>query len=89
MNIPASNSARTALKPTSWLIFRRTFVLTALALGSLALSFPVWVVLPPADAGYAGFNTAEGDDALFVSTALFCNSARFFLLERSEDNRNK
>ena len=87
MNIPASNSARTALKPTSWWIFRRAFVLTALALASLALSSPVRVVLPPADAGYAGVSTAEGSSYPLHSFAI--PIAFFFWKEVKTTETNK
>src|SRR5947208_430719 len=43
----------------------RAFLLIPFALACFALSPTVRAVDPPPDGGYPGFNTAEGDDALF------------------------
>src|SRR5947199_148288 len=43
----------------------RAFLLIPCALACFALSPTVRAVDPPSDGGYPGFNTAEGDDALF------------------------
>src|SRR6266511_4729288 len=50
-----------------------TFTAILLTLGFLALSPIARAVDPPPDGGYPGFNTAEGDNALFsldVTTAI-------------------
>src|SRR5207249_4722848 len=43
----------------------RAFLLIPFALDCFELSTTVRAVDPPPDGGYPGFNTAEGDDALF------------------------
>jgi Chaperone of endosialidase len=45
-------------------LLRSSFILIALALGSLALAERVQAVNPPPDGGYPGQNTAEGQNAL-------------------------
>ena len=47
----------------------------ALALAWFALSPPAQAVTPPPDGGYPGFNTAEGDNALFSLTTGTNNTA--------------
>ena len=65
---------RHLLRHSPW---RRGILLIALVLASFALSPIARAVDPPPDGGYPGFNTAEGDNALFsldVTTA-FGNTA--------------
>ena len=47
---------------------RPCFILTAIALGFFALPQRTQAVSPPPDGGYPGFNTAEGQKALFGLT---------------------
>ena len=54
--------------------WRCGFILLALGL-SLALVPAARAVSPPPDGGYANFNTAEGDNALFNLTTGFSNTA--------------
>ena len=56
-----------------WII--RGFLLIALTLGCFALSQTARAVLPAPDGGYPGFNTAEGEDALFTLTTGQDNTA--------------
>ena len=51
------------------------FLLIGLALAWFALSPPAQAVTPPPDGGYPGFNTAEGDNALFSLTTGTNNTA--------------
>jgi trimeric autotransporter adhesin len=57
---------------------RLTFLLIPLALCCFPLSPAARAVLPPPDGGYAGENTAEGDDALFSLTTGTSNTAMGF-----------
>jgi hypothetical protein len=50
-------------------------LLIILALGSFALCQSVHAVVPPPDGGYPGFNTAEGQNALFNLTTGSLNTA--------------
>src|SRR5437764_11520647 len=54
---------------------RLGFLLIGLALAWFALSPPAQAVTPPPDGGYPGFNTAEGDNALFSLTTGTNNTA--------------
>src|SRR5204862_6538215 len=54
---------------------RLGFFLIGLALAWFALSPPAQAVTPPPDGGYPGFNTAEGDNALFSLTTGTNNTA--------------
>ena len=54
---------------------RLGFLLIGLALAWFALSPPAQAVSPPPDGGYPGFNTAEGDNALFSLTTGTNNTA--------------
>ena len=54
---------------------RSAFILTALALGTLALVQRSQAVNPPPDGGYAGGNTAEGQGALLNLTSGTFNTA--------------
>jgi len=54
---------------------RSAFILVALALGALALLPGARAVSPPPDGGYAGGNTAEGQDALLNLTSGTFNTA--------------
>ena len=53
----------------------RGFFLISLALACFALSPAARAVLPAPDGGYAGYNTAEGTDALFSLTTGLYNTA--------------
>ena len=59
------------------------FIPIALALGAFALSPRVQAVNPPPDGGYAGGNTAEGQNALLNLTTGGFNTAAGFLSLRS------
>lgn len=50
-------------------------VILTFALACFALSPTAQVVSPPPDGGYPGFNTAEGEDALFSLTTGLHNTA--------------
>src|SRR3982751_4735375 len=52
-----------------------TFGAILLGLGCFALSPTGWAVSPPPDGGYANFNTAEGQNALFSLTTGIWNTA--------------
>ena len=55
---------------------RNTVLMTILVVsGSLALAFVAQAVSPAPDGGYSGFNTAEGQDALFSLTTGIWNTA--------------
>jgi trimeric autotransporter adhesin len=54
---------------------RLGFIIIPLALACFALSATVRAVKPPPDGGYPGFNTAEGDKALFSLTTGLANTA--------------
>src|SRR5436190_6056866 len=54
---------------------RLGFLLIGLALAWFALSPTAQAVTPPPDGGYPGFNTAEGDNALFSLTTGTNNTA--------------
>ena len=56
------------------LFLPRALLLVPLMLGCFALSRS-WAVDPPPDGGYAGQNTAEGEDALFNLTIGYNNTA--------------
>ena len=58
-----------------WPLLRPYFILTAIALGLLALSPGMRAVSPAPDGGYAGGNTAEGQNALLGLTAGTHNTA--------------
>jgi Chaperone of endosialidase len=62
---------------------RSAFILIALALGAFGLSPAVQAVNPPPDGGYAGGNTAEGQNALLNLTTGGFNTAVGFLSLRS------
>jgi hypothetical protein len=62
---------------------RSASILTALALGAFALSPKVRAVTPPPDGGYAGGNTAEGQNALLNLTTGGFNTAVGFLSLRN------
>jgi Chaperone of endosialidase len=62
---------------------RSVFILVAFALGALALSPGAQAVSPPPDGGYAGGNTAEGQNALLNLTTGGFNTAVGFLSLRS------
>ena len=62
---------------------RSAFIPIALALGAFALSPRVQAVIPPPDGGYAGGNTAEGQNALLNLTTGGFNTAAGFLSLRS------
>src|SRR4029453_12736703 len=51
------------------------FTTILLALGSLALSPIAQAIVPAPDGGYPGFNTAEGQNALFSRTTGVWNTA--------------
>jgi hypothetical protein len=59
--IPMKTVIRT---PTGGPSLRRCFILTAIALGLLAVAFRLQAVTPPPDGGYPNFITAEGTNAL-------------------------
>ena len=63
---------------------RSASILTALALGAFGLSPKVQAVSPPPDGGYAGGNTAEGQNALLSLTTGGFNTAVGFLSLRSD-----
>jgi len=56
-------------------ITKKAFIIIAAALASFALSPVAKAVLPPPDGGYPGFNTAEGQNALFSLTTGVANTA--------------
>jgi hypothetical protein len=58
---------------------RSALILTALALGTLAFVQRSQAVSPPPDGGYAGANTAEGQNALLNLTTGTANTAVGFL----------
>jgi trimeric autotransporter adhesin len=61
-------------------------LLVLLALGCFALSKPAEAVSPPPDGGYAGFNTAEGQNALFnLSTGVGNAAVGWFSLWSNGD----
>jgi hypothetical protein len=62
---------------------RSYFILTAIALGLLALCPKMQAVSPPPDGGYPGANTAEGQDALLSLTTGGWNTAMGFLSLRT------
>src|SRR5262245_32749472 len=49
--------------------FRSPYLLIALSLACVAFLPKVQAVVPPPDGGYPGFNTAEGQKALFSLTS--------------------
>src|SRR5262245_64298548 len=55
--------------------FRSPYLLIALSLACVALLPKVQAVVPPPDGGYPGFNTAEGQSALFSLTTGVANTA--------------
>jgi len=62
------------------------FAAIFLALGLLAFSPVAQAVIPPPDGGYPGFNTAEGQNALFSLTTGVANTAvGWFSLESNTD----
>jgi hypothetical protein len=61
--------------PARSLPLRRGWVLILLALGSFAFSPMAQAVVPPPDGGYPGFNTAEGQNALFSLAGGVWNTA--------------
>jgi len=63
---------------------RSTFILIALALSAFALGQTAQAVSPPPDGGYAGGNTAEGQNALLNLTTGGFNTAVGFLSLRSD-----
>src|SRR5258708_34743388 len=62
---------------------RSAFSLVGVALGAFALSPRVQAVTPAPDGGYAGGNTAEGQNALLSLTTGSFNTAVGFLSLRS------
>jgi len=62
---------------------RSAFILVGVALGAFALSPRVQAVTPAPDGGYAGGNTAEGQNALLSLTTGSFNTAVGFLSLRS------
>jgi hypothetical protein len=63
---------------------RSTFILIAFALSAFALAQTAQAVSPPPDGGYAGGNTAEGQNALLSLTTGGFNTAVGFLSLRSD-----
>jgi hypothetical protein len=53
----------------------RNVILNLLAMAGFALSPMAQAVVPPPDGGYPGFNTAEGQNALFSRTTGVWNTA--------------
>ena len=54
---------------------KKTTLLSLFALGCFAFAPTAQAVVPPPDGGYPGFNTAEGDNALFSNTTGTSNTA--------------
>jgi hypothetical protein len=75
--IPLSTATLLIRNSISRSPLRRSFLLIAVAtaLACFALSPAVRAVSPPPDGGYPGFNTAEGDSALFSLTTGIGNTA--------------
>jgi hypothetical protein len=67
--ITSQNSLLTILRS------RSTLILVVLALGAFALAHRAQAVSPPPDGGYAGGNTAEGQNALLNLTTGTNNTA--------------
>jgi hypothetical protein len=61
------------------------WILVVLALGCFAISRMAQAIVPAPDGGYAGGNTAEGQNALFSLTSGGYNTAIGFLSLRNRD----
>jgi hypothetical protein len=78
------------MKPLKPSITKTTLFLIPFALGCFALSSTARAVNPPPDGGYPGFNTAEGQNALFSLTTGSANTAVgwFSLFSNAEGSFN-
>src|SRR5436189_5557102 len=77
LNNPHRNHTSPLPRPNKRSLWWRCFLfaVVALAFGCFALSPNTRAVLPPPDGGYAGSNTAEGEDALFSLSTGVRNTA--------------